>query len=105
MSFVLRIGQGATLRDPSPDDIAKVLAELDGPTGDEHPGVALSHESGWTLSALPFGLVIFENVEENEAPRHLAGVSRETVHELWSALMAEDFAALEGHRWQPGYGT
>jgi len=92
------------LRDPSPDDIAKVLPELDGPADDEHPDIALSHESGWTLSAFPSGLVIFENIEEDEAPRHLAAVSRETVHELWSALMAEDFAALERHPWRSGYG-
>lgn len=104
MSFVLSNRQGATLRDPSPADIAKVLAELDAPGDDEHPDVALGHESGWTLSAFPSGLVIFENVEGDDAPRHLAGVSRETLHELWSALMAEDFAALQQQPWRPGYG-
>lgn len=104
MSVVVTTRQGAMIRDPSPAVIAGVLAELDGAKDDEHPDVALSHESGWTLSAFPSGLVFFENVEEDEAPRHLAGVSREGVRELWAALMAEDFAALERQPWQPGYG-
>jgi hypothetical protein len=104
MSAVVTNRQGAMISDPSPDVIASVLAELDGPQDDEHPDVALSHESGWTLSAFPSGLVIFENVEGDDAPRHLAGMSRKTVHELWSALMAEDFAALEQQPWRPGHG-
>ena len=87
----------------SPEAVGALLAELDAGDDAEHPDVAIAHESGWTLSAFPSGLVVWENVEDGE-PRHLAGVSRERVRAMFDALAAEDLDAVEAQEWQPGYG-
>src|SRR5262245_51203859 len=105
MSFLLVNRQGAMVRDPSMAAVDPVLAELDGPPDDEHPDVALSHESGWTLSAFASGLVVSENVEADDPPRRLTEVRREQVRELWLALAVGDFEAIEQQPWQPAGGA
>lgn len=95
-------------RDGSMDDSVRasfdaLVAELDGPHDPEHPNVAVSHESGLTLSAFASGLVIFENVEDDSVePRHLLGVSRAHAAELFCLLSVADLAALERDDWQSG---
>jgi hypothetical protein len=76
-----------THRDGSMDDYAAhllptLVAELDAYEDDEHPDIAVSHESGWTLSAFPSGLLVWENVYADDeddsspaAPRHLRGAA------------------------------
>lgn len=54
----------------------------------EHPDVALSHESEWTLSVFESGLVVWENVAEDDEPRHRHGVSRGEVRRLGQELAA-----------------
>lgn len=71
----------------------------------EHPDVCLTHESGWSLSAFPSGLLVWENVESDAAPRHMSGVSRERVLSLWLALAAGDIAQVEENEWRAGYGN
>lgn len=69
-----------------------MLAELDGPVNDDHPDVSRSHESEWCLSAFPSGLLIWEDVEEDDEPRHLADVRRaltslsKVVDRRWRAI-------------------
>jgi len=81
-----------------------VLAELDAEDS-EHPDVALVHESGWALSAYGSGLLVLENVEGDEEPKHMRNVARPEVAELWSLLATGDLQALESRQWLPGYGS
>jgi hypothetical protein len=93
-SVINRMGE--FLVDANDEAIGAVLDELDGPHDEEHPEVCLVHESEWSLSAFPSGLVIFENVEDDSiAPRHLRDVPREKVRHLWGALAQGDFEVLE----------
>ena len=90
-----------TIADPSA--LADLVAELDASDDVEHSDVAVADDAGWTLSAYPSGLVVWENVEEG-GPRHLAGVSREQVVTLFR-YVAGDLASVEAQPWQSGYGV
>ena len=81
--------------------MAEVLSQLD--TDDiEHVSVSLSHESEWCLGAYPSGLLVYENLEEGE-PRHMNGVPRSTVLELWQLLARGQLEEIEQQPWLPGY--
>jgi nucleotide-binding universal stress UspA family protein len=71
----------------------------------EHPDCWLEDECGWALSAFGSGLLILENVETNEGPWHMRGVSREKVLELWGLLKAVKLAEIREHAWLPGYDS
>lgn len=70
----------------------------------EHPDVSVSDESEWTLSAFASGLLVWENVEENDEPRHMAGVSRADVLRHFETLVRGDLDAIHSLPWLPGYG-
>jgi hypothetical protein len=83
--------------------------KLDIETGDfEHPDVSPKHETEWSLSVFLSGLLIWENVgdgsedDEVEPARHMKGVSRQKVLELWLKLAAGDIASVESEPWLPG---
>lgn len=63
MAFHVSSRWGGDEAEPSVDRLRAVLAELDA-NDDEHPDVALTHESDWCLSAFPSGLLIWENLEQ-----------------------------------------
>jgi hypothetical protein len=86
----------------SDTDLEALLTELD-VTDPEHPSVALSHESGWTLAAFPSGLLTFENVEEDGPARHIV-TSRGQMQALFAALADGDLVAVEAIEWSDGYG-
>ena len=97
---------------PSVERLREILQELDIETEDfEHPDVSLKHETEWCLSAFLSGLLIWENVDgvpENDDPdpeakpaRHMKGVSRQKVLELWLKLAAGNIAAVEAEPWLP----
>jgi len=88
---------------PSVDRMREVLAELDGEDDDEHPDVSLAHESEWSMSAFPDGLVIWENAEADIA-RHMLHVSRAKVLEMWIELSEGQIEAIESEPWIQGYG-
>ncbi|MGH9151742.1 MAG: hypothetical protein ACRD03_04995 [Acidimicrobiales bacterium] len=69
----------------------------------EHPDVAVTHDSGWTLSAFAGGRVVWENVEEGGEPRHRVRVEGPEVVRLFEALAVGDVAAVDAEAWQPGY--
>jgi hypothetical protein len=105
VSFHLTNRQGASQENPSIEIIERVLGDLDGVDDAEHPDVSLSHESGWTLSAFPSGLVVWENVECETEPRHRRGVSRPEVRRLWLLLAGGDIASVDAYTWDQGYGA
>ncbi len=104
VSFHVTNRMGKRFRSPDSDTIDRVLAELDEPFDDEHPDVGLTHESGWSLGAFPYGSVTWENVEDPHAPkpRHLDAVTRAEVLRLWLALAAGDISEIESQPWLPG---
>ena len=72
----------------------------------EHPDVAVTHESGWTLTAFESGLLIWENVESERAqPRHRRGVAREELRRLFTSVARDDLRTVEDYGWRAGYGT
>lgn len=103
MSYYARNRLGEMFKEPDEAVLDAVLAE-DEPVDEEHPEVALTHETEWTLSAFPWGLLVWENVERDDEPRHLIGVDRLLVRKLWSALAEGDLATIEAQPWRRGYG-
>lgn len=91
---------------PSAVEIAEIVAELDGMEDDEHPDVWIDHESGWSLSAMPSGLVVWEMVERGAetGPVHMKGVSRAEVERLFLAVAADELDTVNAQHWSPGYG-
>jgi hypothetical protein len=101
MAFRTTSRWGAMEGDPPIERLRELLQSLE-IEGKEHPDIALTHETGWCLSAFPSGLLVWEN-EEADAPRHMKGVPREHVFVLWLKLAQGDIAAVEAEPWQPGY--
>jgi len=82
-------------RDPTPERLDDLVRELDGLEDDEHPDVAVAHESGWSLSAFPSGLVVWENLEEPTTERRVRGVLRNQVRQLFDAVARGDVPLVE----------
>ncbi|MEU7876153.1 hypothetical protein [Dactylosporangium sp. NPDC049140] len=103
-----------TYRDGSMNNYAvhllpTLVAQLDAYEDDEHPDIAVSHESGWTLSAFPSGLLVWENVDADgeedswpATPRHLREVPRERLPELLALCADGQFDELERLPWRAG---
>lgn len=94
---------GDTILKPTAEDLAGALAELQ-LEDPEHPDCWLSDENKWTVSAFTSGLVILENLETQEGPWHMRGVSPEQVLELWQLLDQGALTELQSRPWQRGYG-
>lgn len=84
------------------DAVPALLAELDD-ADDEHPDVSVIHESEWALGAFPSGKVIWENVEEDDEPRHMDGLSRAEQGRLFECVIRGDLATVQAQEWEPGY--
>ena len=59
MSFTVTHRTGETESNPPLTRLRELVSQLDLEDA-EHPDVAVSHDSGWTLSAFPDGLVVWE---------------------------------------------
>jgi hypothetical protein len=104
MGFFVTTAWGGSEHRPSTERMRAILVELD-TIDEEHAEAWLSHENGWSISAMPRGHVVLENVEgPDEPPRHLRGVSRERVIQLWEQLAAGNADEVMRAGWQPGYG-
>lgn len=102
MSFTIAHRTGDMEVGPSIDGLPALVDELDR-DDPEHPDVAVSHESGWTLSAYPGGLISWENVEQDGEPRHMRHVSRERLIELFTEVALGHLETLEREAWAAGY--
>jgi hypothetical protein len=101
MSFTIMHWTGEMERDPSAERIDALITELEH-VDEEHPDIALSHESGWTLSAFQDGRVFWENVENDDTPpRWMRGVRREHLRMLFGRLADGDLAAVDSEPWEP----
>lgn len=90
-------------KEPSPplSDFPRLLQELD-PDDTEHDSVAVLHDSGWCLSAMLDGHVVWESIEKGPPPRHMVKVPERKIIELWTQLAQGDVAGIEAEPWQPG---
>ena len=95
--------QGVSHRSVDADLIDRVVAELDDPIDDEHPDVSVQTEDGWSLSAYQSGLIVWENVEGEGAPRHRTRVSRAEVAALFRHVVRGELEVVEAEAWLPGY--
>jgi hypothetical protein len=111
MGFSARGRWSSSESNPPIGRLREILRELDIETGDfEHPDVSLKHETEWCLSAFHSGRLIWENVgdgDEDDADkikpaRHMKGMSRQKVLELWLKLAAGNIAMVEAEPWLPG---
>lgn len=92
MGFSITHRMGDMEGDPVGDWLEPLLAELD-LMDDEHPDVAVAHESGWGLSAFPSGLVVWGNVERDDD--EVRGMlSRAELRRAFVALARGDVAAV-----------
>ena len=66
--------------------------------------MSVHDDAGWSLSAFPSGLVVFQNIEDPGPVRHLKAVDRRRVFELFAMLDSGEIAELERLDWNPGYG-
>ncbi|MEQ8439355.1 MAG: hypothetical protein RIB65_17830 [Ilumatobacter fluminis] len=103
MAFHVVTRAGASIPNPSPEVIDRVLAELDEPLDPEHPDVSLTHDSEWSLGAFPSGLVIWENLEHGQ-PMHMRTVSRDHIRRMWLSLAEGDLDVVQSEPWLEGYG-
>jgi hypothetical protein len=104
MAFSARDRWGGMEPNPSVERLREILLSLEA-DDQEHPDVALKHETEWCLIAFHSGLVIWENVEDEDvSPQHMTRVPREKVLELWLKLTRGEIAVIEAEPWLPGYG-
>ena len=101
MSFYVTDRWGGSDENPSIEQMKKILESLD-INDDEHPDVSLEHDSGWCLSAFPSGLVIWEHLELRN-PKHMRGVLRNKVLEMWIKLSHGEIESINSEPWQLGY--
>lgn len=94
---------GGEMEPAASELLEPLVAELD-LADDEHPDVSIEHESGWGLSAFPSGLLVWENVEDGDAPRHMTGVSRSETLRHFRAVLDGDLDTVHRLPWSPGYG-
>lgn len=72
MGYSVAHPNGEFEQDPSPDVFERLLRELEC-SDSEHRTVSVKHETEWCLSLYPSGRLVWENVEEDAAPRHMTG--------------------------------
>ncbi len=91
-----------------PDDLSEsglsaLYDELIG-ADQEHGDVSVTdEETGWYISAHRDGRVVMENLNDEGPAKHLHPVTKAFVLDLWSLLLAGDYASLHAHPWQAGY--
>ncbi len=93
---------GAMEDEPTLERMRQVLNQLDS-EDKEHCSVSLTHDSEWNLGAYPGGLLVWENLEADNPPRHMNDVSGEQVLALWIQLSKGNLAYIEEQPWLPGY--
>jgi hypothetical protein len=79
-----------------------LLQELD-EADEEHPDVAVSHESGWTIGAYGSGRLVLEHLEDDIEPMHCF-VTRDDQLVAATAVALGNASELDNWPWLPGYG-
>ncbi|MFJ6694868.1 hypothetical protein ACIQM4_02160 [Streptomyces sp. NPDC091272] len=101
MTYFMYDVQGNAVDEPDTDTVRKLVQEALASTDTENPDVSLTHESGWSLSAYAGGLLLWENVEDEEtAPGSLDQVTEPEVLRLFTLLADGEVAQIEALGWQ-----
>jgi hypothetical protein len=80
---------------------AALLDELANADG-EHPDVAVTHESEWSLTIYRSGFLVLENLEDGQ-PMHLDPSNREETLDLMVALAEGRIEDVKSRPWRDGY--
>ncbi len=90
-----------------PEDMTGFPALLDelADATTEHGDIAVGHESGWTVTVLARGRVVWEIVEEGTLAQHLDGLTRDDTLVLMALVADGDIDAVDTRPWVPGYGS
>lgn len=100
-SYVVESRFGGVEAEPSPSRLQQILGALDDPDADHHDP-QLIHESGWCLSVTAVGAVVWQNEEQQFAPRHLLAVPPTEMLRLWCLLREGRIEQLQSEPWQFG---
>ncbi|MEU8887744.1 hypothetical protein [Streptomyces sp. NPDC048442] len=101
MTYFMYDVQGTAVDEPDPDTVRGLVQEALASTDTENPDVSLTHESGWSLTAYAGGLLLWENVEDEEAaPGSQDQVSQEEVLRLFALLAAGEVGQIAALDWQ-----
>ena len=94
---------GSGENDPPIESLPKLYDEL--LVADvEHPDVSVIHDgTGWCMSAYRGGGLVFGKLGDPSSERHMTGVERERVLELWKLLINGEIDRLLLEPWKPGY--
>ena len=88
---------GAMEREPRVERLRELLQSLD-IEDNEHPDIARTHETGWSLSAFASGRLVWENVEAGDSnARHMTCVPRDKVLDLWLKLAQSEVVVVEAY--------
>jgi hypothetical protein len=68
----------------------------------EHPDIAVTHESEWSVTVYKSGFVVLENLEERE-PFHLGPLDRNATLDLMVAIAAGRIDDVRAKAWVAGY--
>lgn len=94
MTFTALYRDGQAESNPRGDWIGRLIAELAWVDA-EHPGVAVGHQSGWTLSGYPTGLVIWENAKQGSTQRR-AYLSRAELRAAFDLVSRGEIGEMVG---------
>lgn len=74
---------------------------------EDAPDVWLTHHrTGWTLFAYPSGLMVLDNLDDENCPvRHLRKVNFDHALHLWQQLLKGEIDRVLAQNWQKGDGT
>lgn len=84
--------------------LPRLIDQLDGAEDIEHPDVAVSHESGWTVSLFRSGTIIFENVEDRESPHVHVSANRDEQLIAAAVVASGRPNLIADWPWLPGNG-
>jgi hypothetical protein len=68
----------------------------------EHPDVAVTHESEWSITVYKSGFVVLENLEDGE-PTHLGPLDKTAIVQLMVAVAEGRIDELQAMPWVAGY--
>ncbi|WP_433107610.1 hypothetical protein [Streptomyces sp. CA-250714] len=105
MTYFLTTVMGDSINEPDEAAMRHALDSLDTYADEEHPDVALSNESGWTLSAFRDGLLQWELIVDAgdgdaPVPGVLRDVPRQEVLRLFTLLAAGRIDQIESLPWR-----
>jgi hypothetical protein len=104
MTYFAYDREGNPLQWPGDFEMKQLLDSLS-PRDPEHRDVSLNHQTGWSITVLNGGRVIFENVKTGEGPWHMNGKPRDEILRLWKMLSEGEIESLQEQPWLDGYGN